>query len=137
MRSKNPNSGELPFGGKVVVLGGDFRQILPVVNKGSRQDIILAAVNLSYLWKFCKILTLTENMHLRTHSSNININEITEFAEWILGIGNGSSIADDIGDEDVGIPDDLLIDQHVNPLLHLVNFAYPDLLKNMADYKFF
>ncbi|KAL7111175.1 hypothetical protein ACP275_05G071400 [Erythranthe tilingii] len=29
-----------PFGGKVVVLGGDFRQILPVVLKASRQDIV-------------------------------------------------------------------------------------------------
>ncbi|XP_012845397.1 PREDICTED: uncharacterized protein LOC105965401 [Erythranthe guttata] len=28
------------FGGKVVVLGGDFRQILPVVLKASRQDIV-------------------------------------------------------------------------------------------------
>jgi hypothetical protein len=26
----------LPFGGKTVVLGGDFRQILPVVEGGSR-----------------------------------------------------------------------------------------------------
>src|SRR2546421_8945034 len=28
------------FGGKVVVFGGDFRQILPVVIKGSREDIV-------------------------------------------------------------------------------------------------
>ncbi|GBO03342.1 hypothetical protein AVEN_231803-1 [Araneus ventricosus] len=26
----------LPFGGKVILLGGDFRQVLPVVLKGSR-----------------------------------------------------------------------------------------------------
>jgi len=32
---KNNNK---PFGGNVVVLGGDFRQILPVVKKGSRYD---------------------------------------------------------------------------------------------------
>ncbi|GAU22698.1 hypothetical protein TSUD_138210 [Trifolium subterraneum] len=29
-----------PFGGKVVVLGGDFRQILPVIRKGSREWIL-------------------------------------------------------------------------------------------------
>ena len=29
-----------PFGGKVVVFGGDFRQILPVVIKGSHEDIV-------------------------------------------------------------------------------------------------
>ncbi|XP_021981880.1 ATP-dependent DNA helicase pif1-like [Helianthus annuus] len=30
---------EIPFGGKAIVFGGDFRQILPVVQNGSRQDI--------------------------------------------------------------------------------------------------
>ena len=27
---------DLPFGGKTIVFGGDFRQVLPVVRKGSR-----------------------------------------------------------------------------------------------------
>ena len=27
---------ELPFGGKTMVFGGDFRQVLPVVRRGSR-----------------------------------------------------------------------------------------------------
>ena len=29
----------LPFGGKVVVFGGDFRQVLPVVTRGTRAQI--------------------------------------------------------------------------------------------------
>ncbi|XP_030963743.1 uncharacterized protein LOC115984893 [Quercus lobata] len=33
LRIQNPNCANKPFGGKVVVLGGDFRQILPVVKK--------------------------------------------------------------------------------------------------------
>jgi len=32
------------FGGKTVVLGGDFRQILPVVPKGRREDIVSASL---------------------------------------------------------------------------------------------
>ena len=39
-----------PFGGKVVVFGGDFRQILPVVPKGNRGDIVDACIGSSYLW---------------------------------------------------------------------------------------
>ncbi|KAG7990742.1 hypothetical protein I3843_02G039400 [Carya illinoinensis] len=35
---KDINDSELSFGGKVIVFGGDFRQILPVVPKGTRQQ---------------------------------------------------------------------------------------------------
>ena len=40
MKAVDPLLEEKPFGGKVVVFGGDFRQILPVVIKGSREDIV-------------------------------------------------------------------------------------------------
>ena len=49
---------EIPFGNKVIVFGGDFRQILPVVKRGSQHDIIKASFNRSYLWKHIKILKL-------------------------------------------------------------------------------
>lgn len=40
------------FGGKVMLLfGGDFRQILPVVMKGSREDIVDAKLCRSLLWR--------------------------------------------------------------------------------------
>ena len=40
---------DLPFGGKCVVLGGDFRQILPVIPGGDRAMIVNASVNSSNL----------------------------------------------------------------------------------------
>jgi len=39
----------IPFGGKVVVFGGDFRQILLVIPKGTRQEVVHAALNSSNL----------------------------------------------------------------------------------------
>ena len=39
-----------PFGGKTVVLGGDFRQILLVVQFGTKTDILDASINQSRLW---------------------------------------------------------------------------------------
>ncbi|XP_076914386.1 uncharacterized protein LOC143573376 [Bidens hawaiensis] len=38
------------FGGKVVVFCGDFRQTLPIVQGGTRQDIVNASLYSSYLW---------------------------------------------------------------------------------------
>ena len=40
--------------------GGDFRQILPIVPKGNRSDIVHATINASYIWDHCQILRLTK-----------------------------------------------------------------------------
>ena len=40
----------MPFGGKVVVFGGDFRQVLPVVLRVTRAQITDATLQRSYLW---------------------------------------------------------------------------------------
>lgn len=58
------NKDNKPFGGKVVVFGGDFRQVLPVIHGAGRTEIVLAALNSSYIWKHCKVLKLTKNMRL-------------------------------------------------------------------------
>nr|GEW23271.1 ATP-dependent DNA helicase PIF7-like [Tanacetum cinerariifolium] len=46
------------FGGMTVLLGGDFKQILPVIPKGKRSDIVQACINRSELWKHCKVLAV-------------------------------------------------------------------------------
>src|SRR4051794_33529424 len=46
---------EKPFGGIIVVLGGDFRQILPVVIRGRREQIVNACIKNSDLWKHVNI----------------------------------------------------------------------------------
>jgi ATP-dependent DNA helicase PIF1 len=40
---------DLPFGRKTVVFGGDFRQVLLVVRKGTRAQITNATLHKSYL----------------------------------------------------------------------------------------
>ncbi|XP_016164403.1 uncharacterized protein LOC107606914 [Arachis ipaensis] len=124
-----------PFGGKVVVLGGDFRQILPMILKGSIHDILSSAINLSHLWSFCKILKLHTNMRLLISSLDQHEGEMKRFANWILDIGNENigSVASD--ESEVEILNDLLITTTDDPLSHLVDFAYPNLLQNMSDYR--
>jgi hypothetical protein len=40
----------LPFGGDTMVFGGDFRQVLPVVQRVSRAQVVGASLWMSYLW---------------------------------------------------------------------------------------
>ena len=41
---------DTPFGGKVMLFGGDFRQVLPVVPRGTRAQITDATLLRSYIW---------------------------------------------------------------------------------------
>ncbi len=68
------------FGGKVVLLGGDFRQCLPVVRKGCKTKILESTVKSSKLWKHFKHVKLSKNMRA--------INDFS-YSEWLLNMGNG------------------------------------------------
>lgn len=84
----------IPFSGKVIVLGGDPKQILPVVQNGSKSQIINASIIKSYLWNNLRTLFLTENMHLKkVNPSSTEYKELESFNNWILSIENGTSIA--------------------------------------------
>ena len=137
MRFESESNLHKPFGGKVVVLGGDFRQILSVIRKGSRHDIVTSAVNSSYLWKSCKVLKLTVNMRLGTTSSHQQMEEIKQFGDWILGIGNGIYNSNEMGESKGEIPEDLLISASENALLSLVESTYPNLIQNVNNFNYF
>jgi len=49
---------DAPFGGKVMIMGGDFRQVFPVIQKGSKTQMIYACIIRSYLWANTKVLHL-------------------------------------------------------------------------------
>ena len=55
-----------PFGGKFLMLAGHFRQILPVVLGGSRDQTVSACVKASPLYRECRFLRLTLLLSDRT-----------------------------------------------------------------------
>ncbi|XP_024007971.1 ATP-dependent DNA helicase PIF1-like [Eutrema salsugineum] len=75
MRDVIPRHKDKLFGGKVVVFGGDFRQVLPVITGGGREDITRASLCSSYLWDEYIDASVAE--------------EIKSFSEWILRVGDG------------------------------------------------
>ncbi|AQK71525.1 hypothetical protein ZEAMMB73_Zm00001d016710 [Zea mays] len=88
---------ELPFGGRTVVFGGDFRQVLPVVCKGSRAQIVAASLRSSYLWESMCHLKLVQNMRAQSDPW---------FAEYLLRVGGGTEEANNDGD--VRLPDEMM-----------------------------
>nr|KAJ0207352.1 hypothetical protein LSAT_V11C500293940 [Lactuca sativa] len=136
LKCVNPTNSNIPFGGKVIVFGGDFRQILPVVPGGSRQNIVNASLSSSYLWQQCKVHKLTKNMRLTVGSDPSAIEKIRDFADWLLDIGEGNLGGPNDGEAIVDIPRDIVITNPHDPISSLISFVYPSLLDNfnIADY---
>ena len=107
----------LPFGGKVIVFGGDFRQILPIIPKGNRSDIFHATINASYIWGHCQILRLTKNMRLLSNvSGQPNNQELKQFSDCLLDIGDGKVGQANDGFSEITIPDEFLIKDYTDPI---------------------
>ncbi|XP_010667795.1 uncharacterized protein LOC104884796 [Beta vulgaris subsp. vulgaris] len=137
MRSVDRNNMHQPFGGKVTVFGGDLRQILPVVPKGTRQHIVFASVNSSYLWDSCKVLTLTRNMRLQSSSSKSSADELREFSEWILSVGDDKAAGPNDGEAVIEVVKDILIDPGVDPISAIVDSTYPNLHDHIGKLNIF
>ncbi|XP_060190425.1 uncharacterized protein LOC132619585 [Lycium barbarum] len=137
LRVRYENSTDKPFGGLTVVCGGDFRQILPVIPKGTRADIGDASINSSYLWPFFTIYELKKNMRLR--SGKVSPSEalkIADFDKWLLQVGDGS-VYDDSKKELIKIPQDVRINTSNNPICSIIEAVYPSLLQKYNDLGYF
>ena len=77
---------ELTFGGKAIVFGGDFRQILPVIRHSTRAQVVSACLNRSPLWNRVKVIKLTILQSLDYQDSV----EVSKFSELLLRVGEGT-----------------------------------------------
>jgi hypothetical protein len=69
------------FGGKIFIMGGDFRQTLPIQKHATKAQQIDLSIKHSKYWDQLTLFKLTKNMRA--------LEEEKKFAEWILNIGNG------------------------------------------------
>ncbi|KAG2223615.1 hypothetical protein INT45_009974 [Circinella minor] len=107
---------DVPFGSKVVVFGGDFRQILPVVRKGTRSEVVRQSIRQATFWDQIQVLHLTQNMRIPNLGP-----EATAFAQKLLSIGNG----DHQYNETVEIPEEWLMDS--TDVTALIDMVYPSI----------
>ncbi|CAN1770794.1 ATP-dependent DNA helicase PIF1 [Linum perenne] len=106
-------NGYKPFGGKTVLLGGDFRQTLPVVTGGGRGESVDACLTRSVLWSHCRLLHLSTNI-------NIPVFQNMLFGEWILAVGNGQIPGEYIKARTIVTPTNKIVDDINSYILQLI-----------------
>ena len=104
----------LPFGGKVFLCLGDFRQTCPVVRGGSRAQVIDASIRSSSLWSSFTIHRLT---------TPIRNAQDPEYARFVDTVGDGAEPTVNL---------DIL--QHVEEPDELVDFVYPAHIRNSPEH---
>jgi PIF1-like helicase/Helitron helicase-like domain at N-terminus len=115
------------FGAKVIVFGGDFRQVLPVIRRGTRAEIVDSTLPMSPLWPSIKKRRLTQNMRARSDPW---------FSQFLLRVGDGTELSDE--DDFIRIPDDMAI-SYVNDeqsLNELIEAVFPSLHLNGLESDF-
>ena len=83
-----------PFGGKVLLLCGDFKQLPPVIPNATQKAVMAASIKTSEYFKRATVFKLVRNERLRRQLSNTNItkknkHKLIKFDNWINDIGYG------------------------------------------------
>jgi hypothetical protein len=104
---------------------------LPVIEGGTRSQIIDATVSNSYLWDSVTVISLTQNMRLLSSSTSIETKkEIAEFSKWLLDIGEGNvpTTKRNVETESswIQLPKDILLLPQTGNLECIVDSTYPD-----------
>ncbi|XP_036143697.1 uncharacterized protein LOC118645901 [Monomorium pharaonis] len=105
----------LPFGGKIIELSGDFRQLLPIKIHSIRCEIVNLSIKFSYTWKNFVSFSLTENMRV--------LPKETDFAKFLLDMGNGSL---NNSNDNIQLPDCCIASINAD----IVEDIYGDLIQN-------
>eukprot|EP00794_Sanderia_malayensis_P012604 gene12604-biopygen10043 len=107
---------EQPFGGEYFMLGGDFRQVLPVVKNAGRERVVqecLKSRKVEDLWSHFQQFRLNTNMRA------VQDETYQAFSDWLLRIGNGVEPYND--QDQINLPQQICI----KSLQDLMNSIYP------------
>ncbi|KAG5716843.1 ATP-dependent DNA helicase PIF1 [Termitomyces sp. T112] len=113
---------DVPFGGVTVVFGGDFRQTLPVIQQGLRQQMIAASLKRGRLWDQIQVHYLVQNIRLDQTPDNI------AHAAWLLDVGAGKNLGPG---ETVQLPEIMICND--NSVTGLISSTYPHIDHHQDD----
>ncbi|XP_074282715.1 uncharacterized protein LOC141607255 [Silene latifolia] len=111
------NSSEL-FGGKVIVFGGEFRQVLPVIPRRTQQEAVEASIVSFPIWQQLTKFQLTENIRAK---------EDPEFSDFLLKLGNGELQTEE--SSLVSLPQQLILEKKKDeqPEQTLIDNIFPEI----------
>ena len=109
-----------------MLLCGDFRQILPVIQGGTRGNIVDSGLKKSFLWDHVVVKHLQTNMRVHLHGDET----AGEFAGQLLAIEDGKYPID-TGPDIIQLPEN--IGTFAHSVDELVTKVYPDLLTNFRN----
>lgn len=119
-----------PFGGKVIVFLGDFRQVLPVVPRGTTYQMVNASLKKSHgIWPHVAVRKLTVNMRVKM-SGGADKAKLAEFADYLLSVGNGT-VPVAFGKDHIRIPDHMCLARPTRA--NVIAAVYGDLATRHAD----
>ena len=97
------------FAGKVVVVGGDFRQTLPVVPNGGRGEAVNACLKASPLWDDFRELRLTGNQRVRRVEDPARRQQFADFVAWLQQLGDGDlPVCPEVGEDCIALQEHLI-----------------------------
>ena len=115
-----------PMGGMCMLLCGDFRQILPVVQGGTIGNIVDSCLKKSFLWEHVTVKHLHTNMRVHLCGDEA----AGQFADQLLAIGDGKFPIDTSPDV-IQLPENVCT--FVSNVDELISRVYPDLLQNFTN----
>ena len=123
---------KLPFGGKLVVLGGDLRQTVGVVEGGNRAMEVENSITRSPLWRNITTRKLKTNMRVKLNLNPRNNAKLKAWARFLLQVGDGFhfGVTDDVQSQFrhpdvIPLPKQLLFDSQ-DPA-DIIDHVYPNL----------
>lgn len=106
----HPERAGMMFGGIPFIMGGDWRQTLPIVEGVHDQGVINYTLLRSAMWDQINLLRLHTNMRARRDP---------DYCAWIKEIGEGTNFIDNKG-HDILLREDILVDSEKE----LIDFLY-------------
>jgi len=119
-----------PFGGKAVVLGGDFRQIAPVIRRINPESVRQYTLHSASFWHAPEVAKVSLCGNRRAADDK-------EFADFLLTLGDGcftgleKPLPEVLHPASVRLPDKLI--DHDMDRLGLLRWVYPRPPQNVAD----